>query len=136
MFVPLSTGLTSHVLTIRSVNQPPKASIVLLHGFPDTNWGWRHLIRPLAMEGYDVFAPSMRGYGPYDKQFLQTDEDLAMEKICEDVDALLAAIQVDKAIIIGHDWGGTVAWNFSCHYPHRTLAVASFCTPFFPVPDK
>jgi soluble epoxide hydrolase / lipid-phosphate phosphatase len=92
-------------------------------------------MRPVALAGFDVFAPSMRGYGPFDKELLNKDEDLSLEEVCKDVDALLTALQVEKAIIVGHDWGGTAAWAFSVHYPHRTSAVASFCTPFFAVPD-
>jgi soluble epoxide hydrolase / lipid-phosphate phosphatase len=55
-----------------------------------------------------------------------------MEYICNDVLALLNAMHVDKVVLIGHDWGGTVVWNFTLHFPHRVQAVASFCTPFFP----
>jgi len=134
--IPLHTGLRPHVISAYAETKPAKGTVVLLHGFPDTNYGWRHLIKPIARAGFDVFAPSMRGYGPEDKAFLKKDDDLRMELICKDVDALLTALQVDKAVVVGHDWGGTVAWNFSCHYPHRTLAIASFCTPFFPVPQE
>jgi soluble epoxide hydrolase/lipid-phosphate phosphatase len=134
--IPLHTGFRPHVLTAYSTVQPSKGSVILLHGFPDTNWGWRHLLKPIAQAGFDVFAPSMRGYGPTDAARLTKDEDLCTEKVCQDVDALLTALLIDRAVIVGHDWGGTIAWNFSCHYPHRTRAIASFCTPFFPVPAE
>ena len=132
--ISLYTGLRPHVLTAYSAIQPSKGCVLLLHGFPDTNWGWRHLLKPIANAGFDVFVPSMRGYGPNDRGLLRKDEDLCMERICEDIEALLTALQVEKAVIVGHDWGGTAAWNFSCHYPERTRAVASFCTPFFQIP--
>jgi len=132
--IPLHTGLKPHVLSAYSSISPSKGTVILLHGFPDTNWGWRHLLKPIARAGFDVFVPSMRGYGPHDADFLNKDEDLCSEYICNDIKALMTALCVEKAIIVGHDWGGGIAWNFCCHHPERTLAVASFCTPFFPAP--
>ncbi|KAH9261113.1 hypothetical protein BASA81_000817 [Batrachochytrium salamandrivorans] len=107
-----------------------KGSMVLLHGFPDTNWGWRKLLIPLSKLGFDVYAPTQRGYGPTDKLRLTKVSDFAMEKICQDVAWLLDFFLIDRAIVVGHDWGGTVAWQFAAHYPTRVQSVCVFCTPF------
>lgn len=127
--VPLPTH-NPHVLCVRAETQPAKAACVLLHGFPDTNWGWRKLLKPLAKAGYDVYAPSMRGYGPTDREAFSRVSDFEMKKICSDVEALLDALLIDRCVVVGHDWGGTVAWSFAVHFPKRVLAVCSFCTPY------
>lgn len=131
----LSTGLKPHVICCFSP-VPARASIVFLHGFPGTNEDFRHLLKPLASQGYDCYSPTMRGYGPHDKDLIKEDKDLALENVCEDILALLYVLDIDRVILVGHDWGGMCVWTFCNHYPQRVKACAVFCTPFYPCPKE
>jgi len=127
-----------HCVTCQSTVRPAKATCILVHGFPDTSHGWRHVMRPLALAGFDVYAPDMRGYG--DTKFMNKaqliHEDFSLQAACEDLIALMDALLLPQAVLVGHDWGGTHVWNTTLHFPWRVLAVASFCTPYFPPNPK
>src|SRR5262249_25428634 len=96
--------------------------LVLLHGFPESWWTWRHQLVTLANAGYRVIAPDQRGYaetdkkGPYD-----------LDTLASDVAALITVAGAEKADVIGHDWGGAVAWHLASTRPEcvRRLAVLS-----------
>jgi len=77
--------------------------VVLLHGFPDFWWSWRHQIPALAAAGFRVVAPDMRGYNLSDKPF--GVEPYRMERLIGDVAGLVRALGRDRAHIVGHDWG-------------------------------
>jgi len=79
--------------------------ILLLHGFPELSRSWRHQLPALAAAGYRAVAPDLRGYGSSDKQGLYDTGTLA-----RDVAGLVAALGRDQAVVVGHDWGGAVAW--------------------------
>lgn len=91
--------------------------VVLLHGFPDFHYSWRDQIPELAKH-YQVVAIDMRGYNKSDKP--EGVENYAMPKLTADVAAVLDHFKQKKAIIVGHDWGGAVAWSFAMAYPDRT----------------
>jgi pimeloyl-ACP methyl ester carboxylesterase len=82
--------------------------IVLLHGFPEFWFGWRQQIRPLAAAGFRVVAPDMRGYNlssrPAGVAAYTTD------RLAADIRALIRERGAESALLVGHDWGGTVAW--------------------------
>src|SRR6478609_8482047 len=83
--------------------------VILLHGFPEFWYGWRHQIGALTEAGYRVMAPDQRGYNRSDKP-----KDVAsyrLETLVDDVVGLIDAVGRDRAAIIGHDWGGIVAWR-------------------------
>lgn len=86
--------------------------VVMLHGFPEFWYSWRHQIKALAAAGYRVVAPDQRGYnltdrrGPYDIFTLSAD-----------VAGLIRALGHEKAAVAGHDWGGAIAWVFGARYP-------------------
>lgn len=89
--------------------------VVLLHGFPENWWSWRHQLREIAALGFRVIAPDLRGYndtdkaGPYD-----------LTTLAEDVCQLIDAVQPGKARIVGHDWGGALAWHLAATRPEHT----------------
>jgi pimeloyl-ACP methyl ester carboxylesterase len=85
--------------------------VVLLHGFPDSGRLWRHQTRALADSGFQVIVPDMRGYGRSDKPIAV--EPYAMEALAGDVLAVMSDLGVDRAHVVGHDWGAAVAWGLA-----------------------
>lgn len=90
--------------------------IVLLHGFPEFWYSWRLQIPVLAAQGYRVVAPDLRGYNDSDKP--RTGYDVAT--LLRDIQGLIQGLGYDKAAIVGHDWGGALAWAFAIRYPRMT----------------
>jgi pimeloyl-ACP methyl ester carboxylesterase len=85
--------------------------VVLLHGFPECWWTWRHQLTALARAGFWAVAPDLRGYNESDKP-----EGVAayeIEKLTGDVAGLIRALGRQRAIVVGHDWGAMVAWAFA-----------------------
>lgn len=79
--------------------------VLLLHGFPELAISWRHQLPALAQAGYRAVAPDMRGYGGTDKR-----GPFDFDTLAKDVAGLVRALGRDQAVIVGHDWGGGVAW--------------------------
>jgi pimeloyl-ACP methyl ester carboxylesterase len=91
--------------------------VVLLHGFPDFWYTWRDQMPALAKH-FQVVAIDLRGYNKSDQP--TGVENYAMDKLVGDVEAVLKHFKQDKAIIVGHDWGGAVAWAFAMSHPEKT----------------
>lgn len=105
-------------------------AIVLLHGFPGLAFTWRHQIPALVDAGYRVIAPDLRGYGLSDTPAAIEDYDIA--HLTADVAGLLDALGVEKAVLMGHDWGGLLAWQMALFYEERVAGVISLNTPHIP----
>ena len=88
--------------------------VVMIHGFPDFWYSWRHQMDALSSD-YQVVAIDQRGYNKSDAP--AGDENYSMRYLTSDVAAVIKALGQDKAIIVGHDWGGSVAWNFAFAKP-------------------
>lgn len=88
--------------------------IILLHGFPEFWFSWRHQI-PVLAEHYTVVAPDMRGYNKSDKPSRVADYEI--QQLVEDVVQLVRSFGAERAIFVGHDWGGLVAWEVAFRYP-------------------
>jgi pimeloyl-ACP methyl ester carboxylesterase len=85
-----------------------------LHGFPESRYSWRHQLPVLAAMGYRVWAPDLRGYGDTTPK----PQDVAsyrIERLMEDVAALIDASGASEVVLIGHDWGAGVAWTFAAN---------------------
>jgi len=97
--------------------------VVLLHGFPEFWYGWRLQIPALAAAGYRVIAPDMRGYNLSEKP--PTVADYRLEALTSDVAALIRHAGEESAVVVGHDWGGAVAWETAIRLPQvvRRLVV-------------
>jgi pimeloyl-ACP methyl ester carboxylesterase len=91
--------------------------LVMLHGFPDYWYTWRHQMPALAKK-HQVVAIDQRGYNESDKP--EGVENYSMEKLVGDVEAVLRHFKRQKAILVGHDWGGAVAWSFAMTHPEMT----------------
>src|ERR1700716_3884326 len=83
--------------------------VLLLHGFPEGWYSWRHQLTALAAAGFHVVAPDQRGYGGTDAP--GEIAAYAMPHLVGDIVGLLAELQETRAVIVGHDWGAPVAWN-------------------------
>jgi len=106
--------------------------VLLLHGFPESWYSWRHQFAPLANAGYHVVAPDMRGYGKSDKPgAIDAYNQVA---IMADIIGLIAALGHETATVIGHDWGAPTAWGCALHYPEQVNAVGALSVPFMPRP--
>ncbi|PTQ07490.1 alpha/beta hydrolase [Sphingomonas oleivorans] len=90
------------------------APVILLHGFPETNYAWRHQI-PVLGELYRVIAPDLRGYGETDKPASGYDK----RNMARDLAALLDGLGIDRIALVGHDRGARVATRFAKDYPDR-----------------
>jgi pimeloyl-ACP methyl ester carboxylesterase len=101
--------------------------VVLLHGFPEFWWSWRHQLVGLAEAGFRVVAPDLRGYGASDKPPRGYD---AMT-LAADVAGIVRALGERDAVIVGHDWGGHLGWTVAALHPAvvRRLAVLSIPHP-------
>ena len=104
--------------------------IVLLHGFPGLAFTWRHQIPALVAAGYRVIVPDLRGYGLSDAPAEVEDYDIA--HLTGDVVGLLDGLDVEKAVFMGHDWGGLLAWQMSLLHEQRVSGVISLNTPHIP----
>jgi len=91
--------------------------VVLIHGFPDFWYTWRHQMPALA-EHNQVVAIDMRGYNESSQP--EGVENYTLEKLVSDVEAVIRHFQKDRATIVGHDWGGAVAWSFAMTRPELT----------------
>lgn len=91
--------------------------VVLIHGFPDFWYTWRHQMPALA-EHFQVVAIDQRGYNLSDQP--TGVDNYRLEKLVGDVDAVRRHFQRERAIVVGHDWGGLVAWSFAMTLPNQT----------------
>src|SRR3954467_9517498 len=104
--------------------------VVLLHGFPESWYSWRHQLAALAAAGFRAVAPDQRGYGG-------TSRPAAIDRytlldLVGDVVGLIAALGEQRAIVVGHDWGAPVAWHTALLRPDLVAGVAGLSVPFTP----
>lgn len=104
--------------------------VLMLHGFPESWYSWRHQFAPLAEAGFHAVAPDMRGYGKSDKP----DEINAYNQVevMRDIVGLIPALGYETAIVFGHDWGAPTAWGCALNYPQQVTAVGALSVPFSP----
>jgi epoxide hydrolase 4 len=113
-------GVTLHTV---EAGEPGRPLVLLLHGFPEFWWAWRHQITPLADAGYHVVAPDLRGYNGSD-----VPHGLAayhLDVLTGDVTALADAYGADRFHLVGHDWGAVVSWWVAARHPHRVRRLVA-----------
>jgi epoxide hydrolase 4 len=108
---------------------PSEAPTVLcLHGFPELAVSWREQLAGLS-DRYRVVAPDMRGYGGTDAP--PRVRDYSIDILARDVDELITALGVERVHLVGHDWGGAIAWEVAQRYPDRLLTLTVInCPPY------
>ncbi|MFN2556539.1 MAG: alpha/beta fold hydrolase [Nitriliruptorales bacterium] len=97
--------------------------VLLLHGFPDSSQVWREQIDALGGAGYRVIAPDLRGFGRSDKPGKTSAYKMA--RILRDLDTLLDVLGVERAHVVGHDWGAVAAWAFAGHKAGRVARLVA-----------
>lgn len=105
-------------------------SLVLCHGWPEIAFSWRHQIKTLSEAGVRVIAPDQRGYGATDRP--EPVEAYDIENLTADLVGLLDHLKIDKAIFVGHDWGGFIVWQMPLRHPSRVAGVIGINTPHTP----
>ncbi|MFP3359079.1 alpha/beta hydrolase [Planococcus sp. SIMBA_143] len=101
--------------------------VVLLHGFPEFSYGFHHQMEELAASGYRVAVPDQRGYHLSDKP--EQIEDYTINKLSDDIAGLIEAFGETSAIVIGHDWGGAVAWHLAASKPEYVKKLIAINIP-------
>lgn len=104
--------------------------VLLVHGFPESWYSWRHQLPVLAQAGYRAVAIDVRGYGRSSKP--QAIDEYRMVRLVADNVALVAALGANDAVIIGHDWGAPIAWTSAMLRPDVFRAVGGLSVPFSP----
>lgn len=106
--------------------------VILVHGFPELAYSWRHQIPALATAGYRVIAPDMRGYGGSDKP--QEASSYTIEHLIGDLTGLLDALSIERAVFAGHDWGAMLLWQMALLVPQRMAGLINLNIPHIPRP--
>ena len=104
-------------------------AIILLHGFPELAYSWRHQLPALAKAGYRAIAPDQRGYG--DTAVPPKVSDYRVEELIGDVHGLLDALELESAVFIGHDWGAILLWHMATLAPDRIEKLIILNIPYF-----
>lgn len=112
-------------LRMHYVTQGTGPLVVLLHGFPEFWYSWRFQIPELAAHGFRVVAPDLRGYNRTEKPRSGYD----IPTLLRDIAGLIEGLGEERAIIVGHDWGGVLAWLFAIDYPHMTSRLIVLNAP-------
>ena len=115
-------------LNIAEQGDPDAPLLLLLHGFPESWFSWRHQFAPLAAAGYHVVAPDMRGYG--DTSAPSDPEAYRIDHLALDVVGVIDHFGQETATIIGHDWGSMVVWYTALLHPDRINAVVGMSVPY------
>lgn len=104
--------------------------ILLLHGFPELWYSWRHQILDLSSLGYHVVAPDLRGYG--DSEAPTSISAYSCVNVVGDIVGLINVLGAEEAFVVAHDWGAIVAWYLCLFRPERVKAFVCLSVPFMP----
>src|SRR6201994_3356651 len=113
---------------IRAAVQGEGLLVVMVHGFPESWYSWRHQMAPIAAAGFTACAIDVRGYGGSDKP--HAIEAYAIKEMCADIAGLVESLGETQAILIGHDWGAPIVWNTALFFPDKVRAVAGLSVPY------
>ncbi len=122
-------------LKLRVAVQGSGPLVLMVHGFPESWFSWRHQMQPIADAGFTAAAIDVRGYGGSDKP--QPVAAYAMEHMVADVAGVIEAMSPgEPAVLIGHDWGAPIVWNSALIRTDRVRAVAGLSVPYMGVPTR
>jgi pimeloyl-ACP methyl ester carboxylesterase len=110
-------------VTINVAESGAGEPVILLHGWPDSWHLWRDQIEALARSGHRVLAPDLRGFGLSDQP--DAVEEYSLGKILGDVTVVLDEFQIERASVVGHDWGAVLAWLVATFVPERVKRLVA-----------
>jgi pimeloyl-ACP methyl ester carboxylesterase len=119
-----TNGIRLHVVEAGPKSGPP---VILLHGFPEFWYGWRKQIPALAEAGFRVIVPDQRGYNLSDKP--KGMRAYKLNELSSDILGLIDALEYEKVNLVGHDWGGVVAWALGIRNPERLHRLSIMNVP-------
>lgn len=108
-------------LSVTSAGEGP--AVLMLHGFPDSARLWRHQIPALLDSGYRIIAPDLRGFGESERP--KGVDSYSLMNVIGDLTALLDHFEVDRAHVVGHDWGAGAAWILASLVPQRVASLTA-----------
>src|ERR1700704_1066042 len=127
---PTQRLIESNGIRLNIAEQGEGPLVLLCHGFPESWYSWRHQIDALAAAGFRAVAPDMRGYGNSDQP--EAIDQYTIFHLVGDLVGVLDALKAPTAVIVGHDWGATVAWQAARLRPDRFRAIVGLSVPYRP----
>ncbi|MDK1010889.1 MAG: alpha/beta hydrolase [Actinomycetota bacterium] len=121
-------SIETNGVTLAVDDQGTGDAVVLLHGFPELAYSWRHQIPALVDAGYRAVSFDQRGYGASSKP--QNVTDYSLDHLVGDVIGVLDRLGIEMATVVGHDWGSIVAWTTALVHPDRISRVVSLNVPY------
>jgi len=122
-------------VSLRAAVEGSGPLVVLVHGFPESWYSWRHQIGPIVQAGFTACAIDVRGYGGSSRP--HPIEAYDMEHMIADVAGVVEALSPEApAVLVGHDWGAPIVWNTALVRPDRVRAVAGLSVPYTGVPKR
>ena len=118
--------ITTNGVKLHYVTQGTGPLMVMLHGFPECWYSWRHQI-PIFAQHFQVVAVDLRGYNDSDKPKEQSA--YVMDEFIKDIEGLIRGLGHDKCILVGHDWGGAIAWSFAYAHPNMVERLITLNIP-------
>ena len=130
---PHFVTIPSNGIQLRAVVEGSGPLVLMVHGFPEGWFSWRHQIGAIAAAGFTACAIDVRGYGGSDKPPAVADYSLA--QIAADLAGVIEHLSPEgTAVLVGHDWGAPIVWNTALTRPDRVRAVAGLSVPWTGVP--
>ncbi|MFT7245881.1 MAG: pimeloyl-ACP methyl ester carboxylesterase [Candidatus Azotimanducaceae bacterium] len=129
-----SRRIATNGIELKIAEQGEGPLVLLLHGFPESWYSWRHQFEPIAKAGFKCVAPDMRGYGDSDAP--QAIGAYNQVEVVNDIAGLVTALGYETAIVIGHDWGAPTAWSCAKNHPDLFTAVGALSVPYSPRPES
>jgi pimeloyl-ACP methyl ester carboxylesterase len=117
-------------LSVYEAGERDAPAVVFSHGFPELAYSWRHQLPALAAAGFRAIAPDQRGYGGSDRPGPVEEYDI--QHLTGDLVGLLDALEIERAVFAGHDWGGMIVWQMPFQHRERVAGVVGVNTPHFP----
>jgi pimeloyl-ACP methyl ester carboxylesterase len=132
MSTPYQRTIEAQGLRMHLREQGLGPAVLLCHGFPETSYAWRHQLPALAAAGFRAIAPDLRGYGGTASP--DGIDQYNLLQLVGDLVGLLDALGVDQAVVVGNDWGATVAWHAALLRPDRFRAAVALSVPMMGQP--
>jgi pimeloyl-ACP methyl ester carboxylesterase len=125
---PTLRTIKSNGINMRVAEMGKGPLVILVHGWPESWYSWRHQIKALADAGYHAVAPDMRGYGKTDKP--EAVEAYDIHQLTADLVGIVDAMGEKDAMLVGHDWGAIVGWHAMLLHPTRFTAYVAMSVPY------